>query len=79
MIKLRDIRRINNIISCRILPEDATSFGSLVVDVSNHSIMAYDLPDGYKWCINHVHHAAEALYRMDSTNIITTEKNVTWG
>ena len=79
MIKLRNIRRKNNIISCIILPEDATSFGSLVVDVSKHSIVDYDLPDGYKWCVNHVHHAAEALYRMASMDIITTEKNVTWG
>lgn len=79
MIKLRNIRRINNIISCKILPEDAISFGSLVVDVSNYRIIDYDLPEGYKWCINHVHHAAEALYRMASTNEITTEKNVIWG
>lgn len=79
MIKLKNIKRINNIISCKILPEDATSYGSLVVDVSTRSVMDYDLPDGYKWCKNHIYHAAEALYRMGLSNDIPSEKNVVWG
>ena len=79
MIKLENIKKINSIISCRILPEDAESYGSLVVDVVNRSIIDYDLPDGYQWCKNHVVHAAEALFRMALLNDIPSEKKVAWG
>lgn len=78
MIKLKNIVKDDNIISCDIFPEDSVSCGSLFYDIVENSVKSYELPAGYEWCKKHIVHAKNALREMVDSNQIQKEKLIMW-
>lgn len=60
MLKLKNIVKNENTVTCDFYPEDSKTPGSLTYDIHNRTI-TYTLPKGYEWCRNHVAHAQFAL------------------
>lgn len=61
MVKLKNLKRNDHIGECDIFPEDSLRAGHIVIDLDREELQEYSLPDGYEWCVNHVHHAAKGL------------------
>lgn len=78
MIRLKNIKRIGDLLICVIVPEDAEKSGELSVDIQSRKIISYKLPAGYEWCMSHVRHAAEVLIKMAALPELPTEKTVIW-
>ena len=78
MVKLKNIAKNNDIISCDIYPEDARLPGTLKVDSKKGNVAFSSLPAGYEWCRNHLHHAAKALLQMKKNNDFPNEKVIMW-
>lgn len=78
MIRLKNIKKNNSLIECDIIPEDSSQSGHIVVDVISEEIKEYSLPEGYKWCKNHVTHAKNKLIELSTKDNIPNEKLVMW-
>lgn len=79
MIKLRNIKKNNQIIECDILPENSEEYGHLVVDLaSSNKLVTYSLPTGYEWCVKHVYRALHKLVSLSKLNDIPTNAIVVW-
>lgn len=81
MIRLKNIRKIENYIECDFVPEDSKQFGHVVVNLGAEDLFGaikYTLPRGYEWCKNHAIHAAKVLIKLADAEAIPTEKIVMW-
>lgn len=78
MIKLKNIVRKNNIVTCDIFPEDSKNPGTIVYDINKSDIQEYRLPKGYEWCKNHIAHASRAIKEMIKAEDTQSEKTVSW-
>ena len=78
MIRLKNIRKNNNIIECEIFPEDCKENGYLSVEIDSEEIVKYELPIGYEWCTNHIAHAERELLDMAKNNNVQKEKTIIW-
>ena len=79
MVKLKNLKRIDQKIQCDIYPEDSTEAGQLSVNLSDESY-DYKLPKGYEWCTNHVAHAKRAIIEMvKADSELPKEKLIMWG
>lgn len=75
MIKLKNIKEINGVVSCAFIPEDSNGEGKIVYDRNNdRAEIVY--PSGYEWCKNHVNHAIRFIRE---TKGLPTERLITWG
>ncbi len=77
MIKLKNIKKNNDTISCLIYPEDSKEPGNLIINLST-KVEKYNLPDGYDWCKYHVSHASRALIELAQQKDIPSEKLIMW-
>lgn len=57
MIKLMQIKREENKITCKALIEDCEIYTPLSYDIPSMTFDDYSLPEGYEWCDIHIHHA----------------------
>lgn len=79
MIKLRNIKKNDQIIECDILPENSKEYGHLVVDLaSSNKLVSYSLPTGYEWCIKHVYHALYKLVSLSELSELPEDSMVVW-
>lgn len=78
MIKLKNIKRNDNIIECDIIPEDSQENGHIRVDLMGKILMDSALPDGYEWCTNHIQHAVSKLIELSTAKELPEEKLVIW-
>lgn len=79
MIKLKNIVIDRDVIKASVVPEDSTKSGFLEIDIKKKEIISYDLPDGYKWCKNHIAHAKKYLLDLlSSDDIMPKEKLLLW-
>lgn len=78
MVKLRNIKKNNNIYECDIWPEDSNNSGHIVVNTDTCKIEECTLPLGYEWCQNHVNHVKRVLVEMSQSKDIPNEKLVMW-
>lgn len=78
MVKLKNIKKNNQIIECDILPEDSEEYGHIVVDLSSHKLISYSLPKEYEWCKKHVFHAHHKLISLSKSNELLTNAIVVW-
>lgn len=61
MVRLRNIREINNIIECDFIPEDSKVFGHMKVDRKTGKFVEVSYPPGYEWCTSYTFHAKQHL------------------
>ena len=81
MIKLKNIKKNNDIIECDIIPEDSQKAGHLSVSLQDddpYGTVSYKLPEGYEWCRNHVSHAVTGLIEMAKRSEFLNEKLIMW-
>lgn len=78
MIKLKNIVKNDPFIKCDIYPEDSMSPGSIICNIHERSLVKYNLPNGYEWCINHVFHALYAILDMNDKKKMLSEKTIMW-
>ena len=61
MVKLENIKRENDCISCDAYPEDSKTPVHLEVAISTGDITRSDMPKGYEHCLMHIRHAKRFL------------------
>ena len=78
IIKLKNIKKNNNIIECDILPEDSKEFGHVSIEIDSKNLKEYKLPAGYEWCRKHVSHVQNTLLDFAKSDNIPKEKLIMW-
>lgn len=78
MVRLKNIKRNNNIIECDIIPEDSAEYGHVAVNIDSAAVESFSLPENYETCISHVHHAKRALLKIAKDEDLPEEKLVMW-
>lgn len=78
MVKLKDIKRIDNIIMCKAFVEDCDIPIQLFLNEDNAELSNYDLPNGYEWCVSHILHARKYLRSLIGQPITETQRNIMW-
>ena len=78
MIKLRNIKKNNNVLECDIFPEDCKDKGHLIIEINSEKVVTCELPEGYEWCTNHIAHAKYKLLEMAKDGFIPKEKLIMW-
>lgn len=76
MVVLKNIIKNNDYLECDIFPEDSKLPGHIVI--SDEEIIAYSLPDGYEYCLNHVRHAFKRLKEEINKNQFDNSISVIW-
>ena len=77
MLKLKNIKSDNCIISCDIYPEDSTEAGYMRYDLKKDKVLQFDLPKGYEWCERDSAQAVQYFRNTDITNL-PKEKTLIW-
>lgn len=78
MIKLKNIVKTNEQITCDAFIENCTESLSLAFNVKNMEFKDYTLPKGYEWCGSHIHHAKRYLISLIEENKIPSERTIMW-
>lgn len=78
MVRLKNIKKTNELIECDIVPEDSESAGHIVTDFKKGKLINYSLPVGYEWCISHVMHASDNLVELSKEKEIPSTLLVMW-
>lgn len=78
MVKLKDLKKDDNIAECDIFPEDSIENGHITVDIKSGELKEALLPKGYEWCENHIRHAVNNLIRLAKEGNLPSEYTVIW-
>lgn len=78
MIRLKNIKKNDSIISCVAYPEDCTVGINMIVNISNEELTHDILPKEYDYCKIHMNMAKRKLINMAKKNSIETECLVMW-
>ena len=78
MIKLKEIKRNSEIITCKAYVEDCEEAISLSFDISASTLKDVTLPQGYDWCDSHIFHAKDYLMEIASKETIPNNHTIMW-
>ena len=78
MIKLKNIKKRGEIITCDAYVEDCPEAVSITVNISEESVQNSPLPKEYEWCKGHISQARWALIRMAETGEMKENWNIYW-
>ena len=78
MIRLKNIRNENGIVSCVAFVEDCEQGISVVYDVGSDVLTHGDIPEEYAWCSIHFSYARRELKRMASSGVFRESATVMW-
>lgn len=78
MLKLKNIKRTNDVISAEYDPEDSGELGSVSVDIKSKEITDYRLSKLDEDFPIYLNHAADALVEMASKKELPEERLVMW-
>ena len=78
MVRLKNLKKNNNLAECDFLPEDSQIPGHMIVDLESGDIIEYTLPEKYEWCTKHVYHAARNLKKLIKNNEFPNNYLVMW-
>jgi len=78
MIKLTQIKKNKNEISCMALVEDCTIPFELIYNIKSDEFQPYELPKGYEYCKSHIAHAKRELERISKKEICPQERLIMW-
>ena len=76
MVKLKNIKKSNNTITCDFWPEDSELPGTLTVNLVTQKIESCEFPSEYEWCENHAQHSAR--YLLNTSDNLPKEKTLFW-
>lgn len=78
MVRLKNIKKTDDLIECDIIPEDSENVGHVVVDYKKEKLIDYSLPIGYEWCTSHVRHAYDNLIELSKREKLPSTWLVMW-
>lgn len=78
MVRLKNLKKNNNIGECDIFPEDSSQPGHIGVDLKTGDLREYSLPIGYEWCVNHAYHAGKRLTELLHKEEVPEEYLTMW-
>ena len=78
MIKLKEIKRSNNFITCLAFVEDAPNGIKLSFDEQKKQLNNEPLPKGYEYCEEHLAHADLYLESLVGKEITNRERTIMW-
>lgn len=78
MVKLKNLKRNDNLAECDIIPEDSQQVGHITVNLDSEELENFLLPADYEWCENHVQHAARTLAELMKNGEMPEEYLVMW-
>ena len=78
MIRLTQIKKDKNNISCLALVEDCTIPFKLIYDIMSEEFQPYELPKSYEYCKSHIAHARRELERISKEEILPQERLIMW-
>lgn len=78
MVKLKNIKKNHDLISCDFFPEDAKTPGNIVYDAAKDEIVSCGYPEGYEWCDNHLSHAVDFLASVSKNDNLPEIKLIMW-
>lgn len=77
MIRLLNIVRDDECITCDFVPEDAETAGEMSVDLKTGEVQ-YTVPEGYEWCKSHVSRAIRTLQELACEEKVPQKKTIMW-
>ena len=78
MVKLKDIERNDESITCVAFVEDCEEPINIEFSTENETIHSSPLPEGYEWCTSHIAHVRRALKRMVDENSFVSHTTIMW-
>lgn len=78
MIKLTEIKRTSEKISCIAFIENCRESVCLSYDIKNGCINNTVLPKGYEWCTAHIRHAERYMKSISEEKQLPSEKTIMW-
>lgn len=78
LIKLKNIKRNDNLIVCDAFVEDCDKPIHLSLDVNNKEFEKFTFPDKYEWCTSHISKAKWFLLSISNMSEIPREKTIMW-
>lgn len=78
MIKLMEIKKNDNAVTCNAFIEDCNVAIPIVYDLNSRELSHGDIPEGYTWCSNHMKHARVRLEAMIREKTFPETVTVMW-
>lgn len=78
MVKLKNIKKNHDLISCDFFPEDAQNPGHIEYNIANDEVINCDYPEGYEWCDSHLSHAVDYLSSVANDDKMPESKLIMW-
>ena len=78
MIRLKNINKNGNTITCEAYVEDCRESIQLEFNITKQTLSAEPLPKGYEYCKMHITHARRHLEKMAETGEIPPERLIMW-
>lgn len=79
MIRLKNIRKQNSIITCDAYIEDCKEPVTFSMNADDPESFSVELPEGYEWCKSHVFCAKRFLASLANAERIPEQKTIAWG
>lgn len=77
MIRLMQIKKSNNVITCQARLEDSRDAMSLTYHISTRDFDAFLLPEGFEWCRTHIAMARRFFEQLGNADP-PKEKVIMW-
>ena len=76
MVKLEQIKKDGDHITCSVFFEDCNEPVRLVYSISDDIVQYEPLPEGYEYCVIHINHVRHALRSMAEDGRIEPKKTI---
>ena len=78
MIRLKSIKKNDNIVSCLAFVEDCETAVAVSYDVEKDVLLHKELPFDYFWCDRHFDYAKKELKKMVDSGDIRDHATIMW-
>lgn len=78
MIKLKKIKKNDNLITCEAFVENCKQAMPLIYNIKKGELEEYEFPDGYDYCDSHISHARRYLRSIANSDNIPENKLIMW-
>lgn len=78
MVKLKQIKKNNNKITCDVFVEDCEEAIRVALDMNSGQIEDYTLPKGYEWCTTHMAYVRRFLKTLVDSKNVPEKRTIMW-
>lgn len=78
MVKLKNLKRNNNLVACDLYIEDSADPQHFVVDIATKEVVEFSAPKDYPHCENHVAHAQWKIIALANQGELPSEYTIMW-